>query len=120
MEFPMLMTEYAWSMLMDKNGGKHITLVQLSDEKKLEFFIANPDVDSIRVSEHMDSLTDGQCEQFFDETLSIEERKERQKQRKEQRRKEQAELEAKVAAQKAEAARLRAEQKAAEKARKQK
>lgn len=116
----MLMTQYAWSMVVDQHGGKKITLVQLSDEKTLTFFIANPDVDDDRVASHMDSLTDEQCEQFFDETLSIDERKARQKQRKEQRRKEQAELEAMVAAQKAEVARRRAEEKAAEKARKSK
>jgi hypothetical protein len=114
----MLMKEYAWSMWLDRENGKHITLVQLSDEKTLKFFIADPAVDADRVANHMDSLTDTQCEQFFDEALTVEERKERQKQRKEQRRKEQAELEAAMAAQKAEAARIRAEQKAAEKARK--
>jgi hypothetical protein len=113
----MLMTQYAWSMVVDQQGGKRITLVQLADEKTLKFFIANPAVDDDRVAAHMDSLTDTQCEDFFDDTLSVEERKARQKARKEQRRKEQAELDAKMAAQKEESARLKAEEKAAEKAR---
>jgi hypothetical protein len=114
----MLATGYEWGMVVDAQGHKHITLCQLADEKILKFLIANPDVDDERVAAHMDSLTDLQCEDFFDETLTLEERKAKQKARKEQRRKEQAELEAAVAAQKAETTRLRAEQKAAEKARK--
>lgn len=114
------MTQYDWVMTSSPQEGTRITLVQLASEKTFKFFLADRSLIPERVAEHMDSLTDDLCEQWFKENLSKEELKVRQAAFKAKQRQEREELEAKVAAQRAETARLKAEEKAAEKARKRK
>lgn len=115
-----LMTQYDWTLVYSPESGTKIQLIQLSDNKMVGFYIANPAVNPKRVGNHMDSLTDDLCEQWFDEALSTEERKVKQKIRKEKARKEREELEARVALQAMETARLKKEEKEREKARKRK
>lgn len=113
------MTKYTWTSVKVPDHGHFTFLIELETRKHIQFYTANPLVREEGIASHMNSLTDSLCEQWFDEALTVEERKAKQKARKEQQRKEREELEARVAAQKAEAARLKAEEKAAEKARRQ-
>lgn len=109
------MTEYSWNLDVDDRGAKLITLKRNSDSATINFLVKVPGGCEY-LKNHMNSLTDDHCEQWFDERMSTEERKAKQALRKEQAKKERLEIEARVAEQKAEAARVKAEEKAAAKA----
>lgn len=112
-----LMTQFDFSMVVVPDDGTFITLVESETKKEKRFYIKG-NYNEVGLTSHMNSLTDSLCEQWFEESLTVEERKAKQKLRKEAAKKEREELDARDALLKAEAARIRAEQKAAEKARK--
>ena len=110
------MTQYDFSMVAVPDEGTYITLVELESKKEVKFFLKG-NYNERGLTSHMNSLTDSLCEQWFDEALSVEERKAKQKLRKEQARKEREEIEARVAAQKEAAALAKKAEKEAARAR---
>lgn len=69
----MFMTAFSYTVnLVD--GGINIVLTRAADGKQKKFFMAGK-TDGRRLSEHMDTLTDGQCEQFYDDAKKKGEKK---------------------------------------------